>query len=174
MRARHWQKVKTVMNVDFDENSEDFKLENIIEMKMQDYADQINEISNAATMELQIELGLKGIADTWAAMQIEIIPYKDAGIYRIKSVDEAFTTLEENLVVLSTMKGTRFVEPFQKDVDYWEKTLSYIMETLENSLVVQRQWLYLEVNNNFFFLFFPLNKYIRVTRFCRIYFSART
>ena len=42
------------------------------------------------------------------------------------------------------MKATRFVEPFIKEVDYWERTLSYIMETLENALVVQRQWLYLE------------------------------
>lgn len=42
------------------------------------------------------------------------------------------------------MKSTRFVEPFSKEVDYWEKTVSYIMETLENCLIVQRQWLYLE------------------------------
>lgn len=82
MRARHWNKVKAFMNVDFDENSEDFKLEAIIEMKMQDYAEQINEISNAATMELQIETGLKNINDTWAVLQIEVVPYKESGMYR--------------------------------------------------------------------------------------------
>lgn len=46
------------------------------------------------------------------------------------------------------MKSTRFVEPFAKEVDYWERTLSYIMETIEAALNVQRQWLYLE---NIFF-----------------------
>lgn len=45
---------------------------------------------------------------------------------------------------LSAMKSTRFVEPFAKIVDYWERTLSYIMETVETALAVQRQWLYLE------------------------------
>lgn len=145
LRPRHWTTVKTIMNVDFDENSEEFKLEAIIDMKMQDYAEQINEISNAATMELQIETGLKNIGDTWAVLQIEIVPYKESGMYRIKSVDECFQTLEENLVILSTMKSTRFVEPFAKEVDYWEHSLSYIMETLEYALTVQRQWLYLEV-----------------------------
>ena len=43
------------------------------------------------------------------------------------------------------MKSTRFVEPFTKEVEYWERTLSYILETLEAALHVQRQWLYLEV-----------------------------
>lgn len=65
--------------------------------------------------------------------------------FRIKSVEDAFQTLEENMVMLSSMKSTRFVEPFAKEVDYWERTLSYIMETCENALNVQRQWLYLEV-----------------------------
>jgi len=46
---------------------------------------------------------------------------------------------------LSTMKSTKFVEPFAKVVDFWERTLSYIMETLDVALQVQRQWLYLEV-----------------------------
>jgi dynein heavy chain len=49
------------------------------------------------------------------------------------------------MLQLSTMKSTRFVEPFTKEVDYWERTLSYILETLEAALSVQRQWLYLEV-----------------------------
>lgn len=43
------------------------------------------------------------------------------------------------------MKSTKFVEPFAKVVDFWERTLSYIMETLDVALQVQRQWLYLEV-----------------------------
>lgn len=115
-------------------------------MEFHKYAEDINEISNAATMELQIENGLKIIIDTWEAMKIEMIPYKDRGIYRVKSVDECFQALEENIMQLSIMKSTRFVEPFAKEVDFWERTLSYIMETIEMLLQVQRQWFYLEVS----------------------------
>jgi len=39
----------------FDETDPDFTLELIMEMEMQKYADQISEISNKATMELNIE-----------------------------------------------------------------------------------------------------------------------
>jgi hypothetical protein len=41
---------------DFDQNSSDFTLEAIIAMKMQNYAKEINEISNAASMEHAVEM----------------------------------------------------------------------------------------------------------------------
>lgn len=112
-------------------------------MKFQKYAEEIMDISNAATMELQIENGLKNIREIWASMDIEVIPFKD-GVYRLKGAEDCSTALEDNAVQISAMKATRFVEPFSKEVDYWEKTLNYISEALENAFIVQRQWLYLE------------------------------
>lgn len=148
MRKRHWTRVKRAVGKDFDENSPEFNLEAIIGMEMQNFSEDINEISIAATMELNIEKGITAIAEVWKTMKIEMVPYKDKGIYRIKSVDECFQALEDHMMQISTMKSTKFVEPFIKEVDYWERTLSYIMETLETALGVQRQWLYLE---NIFF-----------------------
>ena len=43
------------------------------------------------------------------------------------------------------MKASRYVKPFEQDVDKWERTLSLIMEVVEMILTVQRQWMYLEV-----------------------------
>lgn len=82
MRERHWDRVRTVMGVKFDQNSPEFNLEAIIAMQMQKYAEDINEISNAATMELLIEKGLEAIAETWKTMEIEMAPHKDKGIFR--------------------------------------------------------------------------------------------
>ena len=45
------------------------------------------------------------------------------------------------------MKASRFVKAFEKEVDYWERTLSHILEVIEMTLTVQRQWMYLEVWN---------------------------
>uniref|UniRef100_A0A1I8MW68 Dynein axonemal heavy chain 2 n=1 Tax=Musca domestica TaxID=7370 RepID=A0A1I8MW68_MUSDO len=143
MRPRHWDRVRELMQVDFDENSEKFTLELIIALDFQAYSEDIQDISNAATMELQIENGIKNIASIWRKQAFEMTPYRD-GIYKIKSVDECSQLLEEHMVQISAMKSTRFVEPFAAVVDYWEKTLSYISETLEKALQVQRQWLYLE------------------------------
>ncbi|XP_049764343.1 dynein axonemal heavy chain 2 [Schistocerca cancellata] len=144
MRKRHWDSVKKIMGVDFDQNSPDFTLDVIMELKFQNYAEHINEISNAAAMELSIETGLKQITEIWRTMELDMVPHKDKGVFRLKSIDEVGQALEENQVALSAMKSTRFVEAFAKEVDYWERTLSLIMETLELVLLVQRQWLYLE------------------------------
>ena len=62
-----------------------------------------------------------------------------------RSTEEVFQALEDNQVQLATMKASRFVKAFEKEVDHWERTLSHIMETTEMLLTVQRQWMYLEV-----------------------------
>nr|CAD7568025.1 unnamed protein product [Timema californicum] len=144
MRERHWGRVKMAIGRDFDENSPEFTLDLIMEMNMQNFSEDINEISNAASMELQIEMGLKLISENWAEIFVEMEAYKEKGMYCLKAVDKIFETLEDNQVSLGTMKSTRFVEPFIKQVDYWERTLSTIMEVLEIVLIVQRQYLYLE------------------------------
>lgn len=82
MRVRHWDKVRKIMHKDFDENAPEFNLEAIYAMQMHLYAEDINEISNAATMELQIEKGLEAIALVWKTMGIEVVVYKDRGVYR--------------------------------------------------------------------------------------------
>lgn len=82
MRKRHWNKVRAVVGKDFDENSSEFNLEAIIGMQMQLFAEDINEVSNAATMELNIEKGIAAIAEVWKTMKIEMVPYKDKGMYR--------------------------------------------------------------------------------------------
>ncbi|CAL7938030.1 unnamed protein product [Xylocopa violacea] len=144
MRSRHWRRVKDTVDREFDEQSEEFTLDAIAEMQLQNFADQISDISNSATMELAIENGLEAISEVWAAMPLLMVPYKDKGIYRITSIDDITQSLEEHQVQLSGMKGTRFVEPFAKEVDYWERTLSTIGEVLETALVIQRGYVYMD------------------------------
>ena len=45
------------------------------------------------------------------------------------------------------MKASRYVKPFIEEVDKWERTLSQILEVIEMTVQVQRQWMYLEVRS---------------------------
>ncbi len=63
----------------------------------------------------------------------------------LRAADELFQLLEDNQVTLATMKASRYVKAFDKEVDYWERTLSHILEVVEMTLQVQRQWMYFEV-----------------------------
>lgn len=53
--------------------------------------------------------GLKSIREAWEKIELEMVPHKDTGIYRLLAVDDIFQTLEENQVLLSAMKSTRLV-----------------------------------------------------------------
>nr|XP_022345562.1 dynein heavy chain 2, axonemal-like isoform X2 [Crassostrea virginica] len=144
MRPRHWEKIQTEMQRQFDHKSEEFTLEKIIEFGFDQYAETIGDISGAATKELAIEQGLEAIAKTWESTELDITSYKDRGHFKVRSTDDVFTALEDNQVQLSTMKASRFVKAFEQEVDKWERTLSHILEVVEMLLTVQRQWMYLE------------------------------
>uniref|UniRef100_A0A8C8SM12 Dynein axonemal heavy chain 2 n=1 Tax=Pelusios castaneus TaxID=367368 RepID=A0A8C8SM12_9SAUR len=125
LRERHWDQVKDLVLRMFDQDAEDFRLENIVELGLDQHVEKISEISGSATKELSIELALQAIAKTWDITLLDI-------------------ALEDNQVSLSTMKASRFVKPFEKQVDRWERCLSLILEVIEMVLTVQRQWMYLE------------------------------
>ena len=89
----------------------------------------------------------------YGALEIKIIiitctPVPLCASCPVRSTEDLFTSLEENQVKLSTMKASRFVKAFEHDVDYWERTLSHIMEVIELLLTIQRQWMYLDVSQH--------------------------
>ncbi|VDP22464.1 unnamed protein product [Echinostoma caproni] len=144
MRPRHWAQLKTEMNKQFDENSKEFTLERIVQLGFEQYADLVHEISGAASKELAIEHTLDNMERSWQNNELDMIPFKEKNTYKIRSAEDVFQALEDNQVQLSTMKASRFVKPFELLVDRWERLLSHIMETVEQLLHVQRQYLYLE------------------------------
>ncbi|XP_026819508.1 dynein heavy chain 2, axonemal-like [Rhopalosiphum maidis] len=142
MRNRHWDEVREAMTKYFNETDPSFTLELIMQMQMQKYGNQISEISSKATMELNIENSIKSIADTWTYMDLNISYSSDEDIYRISVSDETLQMLEEHLVQLYSMKGSKYISIFFKEADYWSKGISLVTEVLEITLSVQKQFLY--------------------------------
>ncbi|XP_014244414.1 dynein heavy chain 2, axonemal isoform X2 [Cimex lectularius] len=141
---RHWNDIKELIGRDFDETDENFTLELVIELNMQNFAEAISEISSSASMEANIGNTLKGIENAWKTIELDFLPFKDKGIYRLRGVDNVFATLDEHQTALSGMKGTRYVRPYLEEVEYWEKNLTLVQEVLETMLIVQKEYLYLE------------------------------
>jgi len=145
LRPRHWGQLIEEVGKSFDPESAEFSLEKIISLGLDQYAELISNLSAAASKELSIEESLKTISQAWSVLELDIGPYKeDKGYYRIKSTDAIFELLEDNQVTLSSMKASKFFLAFEKEVDYWEMTLFRVIEIIEITLQVQRQWMYLE------------------------------
>ena len=130
----------------FDPQGDDFTLGRVSEFRLDTFADKIGELSSNASKELQIEVALEKIDEKWQVNELDMVPHKEGvpDVYRLRSAEDVFNDLEENIVALSTMKSSRFFLSFEDDITKWERALSLVSEMIEIILQVQRNWMYLE------------------------------
>ncbi|KFH07428.1 putative dynein-1-alpha heavy chain, flagellar inner arm I1 complex [Toxoplasma gondii VAND] len=143
LRERHWLRLKKEVAEPFDPHSKEFTLNSVVQLDLVRRADLIGRLADEARKEFKIETALQEIASTWKNMQLDIGPHKDM-LLKLKSNDDLFNILEENILALSVMKSNQYHLPFKDEVDYWETTLAHISEAIEWLLQVQKQWIYLE------------------------------
>ncbi|KAM5237710.1 dynein axonemal heavy chain 10 [Ctenodactylus gundi] len=146
LRDRHWKELMEKTGVVF-EMTDTFTLENMFAMELHKHTEVLSEIVTAAVKEVAIEKAVKDILDTWENMKFTVVKhYKGAQErgYILGSVDEITQCLDDNMVNLQSISGSRFVGPFLNTVHKWEKTLSLIGEVIEIWMLVQRKWMYLE------------------------------
>lgn len=78
--------------------------------------------------------GMKDIAETWEQLKFTVQMYFKGTEKRgfiLGSVDEILEILDDNIVNLQSILGSRFVGPFLSTVHRLEKTLSLIGEVIE-------------------------------------------
>jgi len=136
MRPRHWNQLMEDVGKEFDPYADTFTLNLILELGLEHYADTISTLSGGAAKELAIEEALVKIEKLWGELTLDLAPYKE--YIKLRSVDDVYAALEDNAVLLSTMKASRFAihEKWEK----WEKALSHVSETIEMMMNVQRKW----------------------------------
>jgi len=142
MRQRHWDSLMNEIGSRFDPTSPTFTLDSMVQLRLDQQVEFIAELSVNATKELAIENNLKAIVATWGGLTLDMAEYKQT--HKLRSTEDIFVALEENIVTLSTMKASKYFVVFEKDITYWEKTLSLISETIELILQVSLESLRLD------------------------------
>jgi dynein heavy chain len=145
LKPRHWEEITALLGQELDLEDETFTLGNMMEMGVDQHMDAIIEVSGKATAEKALEEMLDKVKSTWKDMELEVKPYKDSkDLFVLGSVEEITIALEDSLVNISTIAGSRFVGPIREEVEEWQKNLILFQETLDEWLAVQRNWMYLE------------------------------
>jgi dynein heavy chain len=129
------------------DNVKSITLAKIFAMELQNFGEAIDEIVLEAINELKIENEIRAIESTWASTNLDVRVYSKDGTQRgfiLGGAEEIKLNLEDNMLNLQTMSGSRFVGAFAQKVRSWEKTLNLVNETLDVWFNVQRQWMYLE------------------------------
>ncbi|KAH8057483.1 dynein light chain binding protein [Aureococcus anophagefferens] len=131
MKDRHWNKLTEVTGVPID-NVKSITLAKIFAMELQNFGEAIDEIVLEAINELKIENEIRAIESTWASTNLDVRVYSKDGTQRgfiLGGAEEIKLNLEDNMLNLQTMSGSRFVGAFAK-VRSWEKTLNLVNEAL--------------------------------------------
>ena len=79
MRSRHWQQLMQVTGRHLPVSSDAFKLHTLLEARLLEWTEDVEDIANAALKELQLEEKLGGITEEWADCQLGFAPFKSRG-----------------------------------------------------------------------------------------------
>ncbi|XP_041985040.1 dynein axonemal heavy chain 10 [Aricia agestis] len=147
MRERHWQKLQAKTGIEFDMSPDRFTLENMFAMELHKHQDVALEIVNHAIKELSIERSVKGIQEAWSSVTFSVTRHRPRGEdrgYTLNQCDDIVMKLDDDAMTLQSMAASQFIGPFLSVVQTWERKLSLISEVIEEWLMTQRKWLYLE------------------------------
>jgi dynein heavy chain len=144
IKDRHWAKISQLCGKELDYKSPEFKVKHMIEAKIIDHKDDVEEIINAASREGEIEIRLGDIRNEWSTKTFALGGHKQRGNMIIKDTGELLTSLEESQVLLSTLLGNLYNEPFKNEIQTWMIRLSTSQTVIDDWLKVQGLWIYME------------------------------
>ena len=111
-------------------------------MKVDVHTEAIQVISGQATAELSLEEMLSKVVRMWEDCDLPLMPYKDSKeVFILGNTEEIITNLEDSMVNISTIAGSRFVGPIREEVEKWQQDLITFQECLDEWLLLQQNWM---------------------------------
>nr|CCA14061.1 PREDICTED: similar to hCG1811879 putative [Albugo laibachii Nc14] len=148
MKPRHWEQLMAMTGVKFDMNVSTFTLANLFSMQLHQFGSKLAGIVNSSMQEQKVEQEINKIEEYWSRAILELTKYKkngqDRGCYVLRGADELRLQLEDHMLNLQTISGSRFVSNFTDRVRKWEKRFNLVGECLKLWFLVQQKWMYLE------------------------------
>ncbi|XP_075060558.1 dynein axonemal heavy chain 8 [Mixophyes fleayi] len=146
MKKRHWNRIADLTGYKFDIESKSFCLRNIMEAPILKYKDDIEDICLSSLKEEDIEAKLAQVIEVWNNQFLSFSACKGRGELLLKGAEvaEIITMMEDSLMVLGSLFINRYNAPFKDAIQSWIQKLSTSSHILEEWLVVQNLWVYLE------------------------------
>ncbi|XP_058647833.1 dynein axonemal heavy chain 1 isoform X3 [Onychostoma macrolepis] len=143
MRNRHWELLSERINMNI-KSTANLTFSLCLELGLQNHAEEITQVAQEAGKEYAIEQALIKMEEEWSTVMFEVMPYKETGTYILKSPDEASQLLDDHIVMTQSMTFSPYKKPFEERISKWESKLKMTQEVLEEWLICQRSWLYME------------------------------
>jgi len=146
MRDRHWEEVMRITGGELNLAEDVFKLQHLLDCNILKCREEVEDLTNAAVKEEQIETKLAAVQLDWSAIDLVFAEYKTRGPVILKGSDtaELIEKLEDSQMTLGSMATNRYSAPFRDEVQGWIIKLSTVSEIIEQWLMVQNMWMYME------------------------------
>ncbi|KAJ9454440.1 Dynein-1-beta heavy chain [Diplonema papillatum] len=145
LKEHHWTAIDDIVGRNLSQDPS-YTLGILIDLKVMDLKEEIQQVSNQATQEQQLDEMLGTVQKRWQGVEFIVNPYKEQkDTYILGSVEDIITHLEDSSVVIATIASNRYCTGgLRRRVGVWEDDMKYMTETLDKWLEVQRKWMYLE------------------------------
>ncbi|XP_032809855.2 dynein axonemal heavy chain 3-like isoform X2 [Petromyzon marinus] len=143
IKERHWEMMSVKAGVPLPAREETC-LQEVLSLGLERQLEALASVSNLARKEHTLEEALAKMGRDWEPVRLTLVPYKDTGTTILASVDDVQVLLDDHMVKTTTIKGSPFIAPFEKELTAWEAKLRLLNDILESWLRVQAAWLYLE------------------------------
>nr|CAI5856319.1 unnamed protein product [Callosobruchus analis] len=143
LQQRHWNKISETVGVQIV-ITEDSTLNEMIEIGLPKFTAQLEEISAAATKEYALEKNLAKMKEEWVDIKFEMVPYRETGVNILSAVDDIQVMMDDHILKAQTMRGSPYVKAFEAEMQAWEEKLISMQDILEQWLMCQATWMYLE------------------------------
>uniref|UniRef100_A0A8C5TYT3 Dynein axonemal heavy chain 8 n=1 Tax=Malurus cyaneus samueli TaxID=2593467 RepID=A0A8C5TYT3_9PASS len=146
MKQRHWDRIAETVGRQFDIESETFCLRDILEAPVLANKEDIEDICISAMKEKDIEAKLSQVAEIWGVQNLSFAQFKTRGelLLRGNESAEIMILMEDSLMILDSLLSNRYNTAFKKQIQSWIYKLSNSSRIIEEWLVVQNLWIYLE------------------------------
>ena len=143
IRERHWQQLMQTTKVRFimDDTT---TLNDLLALNLHNFEDEVRNIVDKATKELNMEKVLKELDATWSIMEFEHDAHIRTKTPLLRSSEELIETLEDNQVQLQNLMTSKYIGHFLEEVSSWQTKLSTADSVISIWFEVQRTWSHLE------------------------------
>ncbi|RHY08002.1 hypothetical protein DYB36_004114 [Aphanomyces astaci] len=141
---RHWDEIEGITKLNLHPPSGDMTLNHMLEVGLQKFTAQIEDICVGAAKEFSLEQALDKMEREWEGVEFHTKPYRTTGTSILCATDEMQQQLDDHMVKIQSIRGSRYNKPYLERIGRWEKILVSIQDITDQWLKVQATWLYLE------------------------------
>ena len=137
----HWAEITELLNYNLQEDP-DFTLGTLVKLDAMAKKTEIQKISVSAHQEASLRGMLEKVETMWAELMMPVNNHKGAkDIFVLGSLEDVIAALDDSLVTVNTILGSRFVGPIKPVVDDWNVKLMLFQETIDEWMNCQRAWM---------------------------------